>query len=33
MGPAEIAEMLSWDGVLGLAEVMDARAVIDESRA
>lgn len=31
MGPSEIAEMLAWDGVLGLAEVMDARAVIDES--
>ncbi len=31
MGPAEIAEMLTWDGVLGLAEVMDARAVIDET--
>ena len=31
MGPAEIAEMLAWDGVLGLAEVMDARAVIDET--
>ncbi|MDF3039875.1 MAG: adenine deaminase [Thermomicrobiales bacterium] len=31
MGPAEIAEMLTWDGVLGLAEVMDARAVIDEA--
>jgi adenine deaminase len=31
MGPPEIADMLAWDGVLGLAEVMDARAVIDES--
>jgi adenine deaminase len=31
MGQAEIAEMLTWDGVLGLAEVMDARAVIDET--
>lgn len=31
MGAGEIAAMLGWDGVLGLAEVMDARAVIDET--
>lgn len=31
MGPDEIAEMLTWDGVIGLAEVMDARAVVDEN--
>lgn len=31
MGPAEVADMLGWDRVLGLAEVMDARAVIDEA--
>ena len=31
MGADEIAEMLRWEGVLGLAEVMDARAVIDET--
>lgn len=30
LGPAEIGEMLTWDGVIGLAEVMDARAVVDE---
>jgi adenine deaminase len=30
MGPDEIGEMLRWDGVIGLAEVMDARAVVDE---
>ncbi len=31
LGPREIAEMLSWEGVIGLAEVMDARAVVDET--
>ncbi|MGH2615365.1 MAG: amidohydrolase family protein, partial [Thermomicrobiales bacterium] len=31
MGADEIAEMLGWQGVAGLAEVMDARAVIDET--
>lgn len=30
LGPGEISEMLTWDGVVGLAEVMDARAVVDE---
>lgn len=30
LGPAEIVEMLTWDGVIGLAEVMDARAVVQE---
>lgn len=30
LGPDEIGEILSWDGVIGLAEVMDARAVVDE---
>jgi adenine deaminase len=30
LGPDEIAEILRWDGVIGLAEVMDARAVVDE---
>lgn len=30
IGPAEVVEMLSWDGVLGLAEVMDSRSVIQE---
>lgn len=30
LGPGEIAEMLTWEGVIGLAEVMDARAVVDE---
>ncbi len=31
MGPDEVAEMLRWEGTIGLAEVMDARAVVDES--
>lgn len=31
MGPAEVASMLGWERVLGLAEVMDAQAVVDES--
>lgn len=30
LGADEIAEMLSWDDVIGLAEVMDARAVVDD---
>lgn len=30
LGPREVAEMLTWEGVIGLAEVMDARAVIEE---
>ncbi|MCZ7569259.1 MAG: amidohydrolase family protein [Ardenticatenaceae bacterium] len=30
LGPREVAEMLAWQGVIGLAEVMDARAVVDE---
>ena len=30
LGAQEIAELLTWDGVIGLAEVMDARAVVDE---
>jgi adenine deaminase len=30
LGPDEIAEALGWPGVIGLAEVMDARAVVDE---
>jgi adenine deaminase len=30
MGAEEIGEMLTWPGVIGLAEVMDARAVVDE---
>ncbi len=30
LGAAEIAEMLRWEGVIGLAEVMDARAVVDD---
>lgn len=30
IGPAQVVEMLGWDRVLGLAEVMDARAVIQE---
>lgn len=30
LGADEIDEMLSWEGVIGLAEVMDARAVVDE---
>lgn len=30
IGPAEVREMLGWDGVIGLAEVMDAGAVVDE---
>ncbi len=31
MGAADVADMLGWERVLGLAEVMDARAVIDEA--
>jgi adenine deaminase len=31
MGAAEIERMLQWDGVIGLAEIMDARAVVDET--
>lgn len=30
LGPDEIGQMLKWDGVIGLAEVMDAKAVVDE---
>jgi len=30
LGPGEIGQMLGWEGVIGLAEVMDARAVVDE---
>lgn len=30
LGPEDIADLLTWDGVIGLAEVMDARAVVDE---
>jgi adenine deaminase len=30
LGPEEIRKMLGWEGVIGLAEVMDARAVVDE---
>lgn len=30
IGPAEVEEMLRWNGVLGLAEVMDSRAVVEE---
>lgn len=30
LGPDAVAEMLAWEGVIGLAEVMDARAVVDE---
>lgn len=30
LGAAELAELLALEGVIGLAEVMDARAVIDE---
>ncbi|MDQ4074883.1 MAG: amidohydrolase family protein [Chloroflexota bacterium] len=30
MAAPEIAEMLSWERVIGLAEVMDARAVVEE---
>ncbi len=30
LGPEEIRKMLGWEGVIGLAEVMDAQAVVDE---
>lgn len=30
LGPDEIRKMLGWEGVIGLAEVMDARAVVDQ---
>lgn len=30
LGADEITEILTWEGVIGLAEVMDARAVVDE---
>ena len=30
LGPEEIRKMLGWEDVIGLAEVMDARAVVDE---
>ena len=30
LGPGDIGQMLTWEGVIGLAEVMDARAVVDE---
>ena len=30
LGPEEIGAILGWDDVIGLAEVMDARAVVDE---